>query len=220
MQLRLLLHTAMYVVSVSAVLAAALNPAGTATALRKQTRRVVAAARNVSASATAAPIVAASEINPRPASAQTKARDAGAAAHRVPIGAVLAARLRSPIDSRTAQANDQVDAILTSPVVQDNVELIPAGSALHGTILLAEPATKEAPRGRVEIIFTVVQHAETRSRAAIRTRKLTFEAEAPPEPGRGRRAAKRQPIDVALPAGEPLMLTLAEALVVYIPVAR
>ena len=136
------------------------------------------------------------------------------------IGSVLMARLRSEIHSRTIQVNDQVDAELTEPVRQDGVELIPGGSLLHGAVVRAEAATKETPRGRVEIVFTVVQHAESGSRAAIRTRKLAFEAEAPAEPARGRRAPKRQPIDVVLPAGHPLVLTLAEPLVVYIPTGR
>jgi hypothetical protein len=63
-------------------------------------------------------------------------------------------------------------------------------------------------------MFTVVQHAETQSRAAIRTRTLTFQAEPPAETAGRRR--KRQPIDVVLPAGHPLLLTMGEALFVYI----
>ena len=219
MQVRLGLHTAMYVLSVSAVLAAALNPNGTARFLRRHASRVAATVRSVSETAASAPVVAAFEMNRPPSAGQSRSRDSRLDEYRVAIGTVLTARLRTAIDSATAQANEQIDAVLSDPVKQDNVELIPSGSVLHGAIVHVEPATRERPRGRVEIIFTVVQHAETRSRAAIRTRPLTFEAEAPPESGRGRRT-KKQPMDVVLPAGHPLMLTLGDTLRVYIPNAR
>ena len=66
------------------------------------------------------------------------------------------ARLRSPIDSRTARNDDQVDATLTGAVTQDGVELIPAGSIIHGRILQADAATRKSPLGRFEIAFTYV----------------------------------------------------------------
>jgi hypothetical protein len=221
MQLRFGLHTAVYIMSVSAVMAAALNPNGTARFLRRHTARFAATVRSVSETATSAPVVAASEIRRTPsAGVQTKSRDLRPGEYRVAIGTVLSARLRNAIDSRTAQAADQIDAVLTEPVKQDDVELIPSGSVLHGAILQAHAATKDTPLGRVEIAFTVVQHADTRSRAAIRTRPSSFEAEPPPEPARGRRPSKKQPIDVVVPAGHALMLTLADTLVVYVPTSR
>jgi hypothetical protein len=164
--------------------------------------------------------VAASEIRGTPSPAQSKTRDLRPGQYRVAIGTVLTARLRSAIDSATAQTSDQIDAVLVDPVKQDDVELIPGGSILHGAILQSVAAARETPRGRLEIVFTVVQHAETRSRAAIRTRPMTFEAELPPDTGRGRKAPKKQPIDVQLPAGHSLLLTLADTLVVHIPTAR
>ena len=220
MRLQLVVNTLVYMVSVTLVISAALNPAGTASALRKQARRMAAAARSVSNTAAATPVIAASEISIRPASAQTKGREAQTIQYRVAIGTVFTARLRTSIGSRTARVNDQIDAALVEPVIQDGVELIPAGSVLHGAVVAAEPATKDAPRGRLEIVFTVVQHAETRSRAAIRTRALTFEAEPPADTAGGRKTAKRQPIDVMLPSGHALTPVLGESLIVYIPTAR
>lgn len=218
MQARLGLHTAMYILSVTAVLAAALNPNGTATFLRHHSRRIAATVRSVSETATGAP-AAASEMKRPPSTGQTRARELRPDQYRLAIGTVLPVQLRSAIDSATARVHEQFDAVLSAPVKQDDIELIPSGSVLHGTIVQAEPATRERPRGRVEIVFTVVQHADTRSRAAIRTRPLMFEAEAPAETARGRKA-KKQPIDVVLPAGHHLMLTLADTLVVHIPHAR
>jgi hypothetical protein len=218
--MRMGLQTIMYVVTVSAVTAAALNPHGTTRFLRRHTMRIAATVRSVSESATAAPVVAASGIKRTPSPSQTRSRDLRPGEYRVAIGTVLTVRLKSAIDSGTVQANDQIDAVLSDPVKQDGVELIPGGSSLLGIIRQAAPATRETPRGRVEIVFTVVQHAQTRSRAAIRTVPLMFEAEAPPETGRGKPTAKKQPIDLVLPAGNPLQLTLADTLVVYLPTAR
>jgi len=222
MLLRLVLNTAVYVLAVFAVVAAAINPAGTARVLRRQAVRAAAAVRTVTVTATASePIVAASEIHMRSgaAPAQTKSRTLKPGEYRVAIGTLISARLRTTVDSRTARANDQVDATLTAPVTQDGVELIPVGSIIHGRIVQAEAATKKAPLGRVELMFTVVQHADTHSRAAIETRALAFVAEAPPENGVVR-AVKRQPIDVVLEAGRPIAVVLSEPLLVYLQNSR
>jgi hypothetical protein len=229
--MRLGLHTVIYLLSASTVMAAFYNPNGTVRFLRRHTAKAVATFRAVSESAaaapvafsesaTAAPVVAASGMKRTPSPSQARSRDLRPGEYRVAIGTVLTARLKSAIDSGTVQANDQIDAVLSDPVKQDGVELIPGGSSLLGIIRQAAPATRETPRGRVEIVFTVVQHAQTRSRAAIRTVPLMFEAEAPPETGRGKPTAKKQPIDLVLPAGNPLQLTLADTLVVYLPTAR
>ena len=136
---------------------------------------------------------------------------------RVPAGAILPARLRTAIDSRDTLLNDQVDAVLTEPVTQDGVELIPAGSVLHGTVVQVTAATREAPRGSIALVFSVALHAETRSRATIRTHQVAFEAQTPPELA-GTRRADKTPIDVVVPAGSTLRLTLAAPLVVAIPI--
>jgi hypothetical protein len=201
-------------------MAAATRPNDTARFLRRHTAAIAASVRTVNESATVAPVVAASGIKRTPSPGQARPRDLRPGEYRVAIGTVLTARLKGAIDSATAQANDQIDAVLSDPVKQNDVELIPAGSILHGTIVQADAATRDTPRGRVAIVFTVVQHAETRSRAAIRTRPLTFEAEDPPASGRGQRSPKKQPIDLVLPSGNPLLLTLADSLVVHIPAPR
>ena len=220
MHLRLALNTVVYVLSVSAVIAAALNPVGTAKVLRRQATRVAAGVRTVTTTASG-PVVSASEFRVRPVAAprQANARTLKQGEYRVAIGTVVSARLRSGINSGAAHANDQVDATLTAPVLQDGVELIPAGSTLHGKVVDARAGTRKAPLGRVEVVFTVVQHAETRSRAAIQTRPLAFEAQAPSDPS-AIRAMKRQPIDIDLQAGHPIAVVLSEPLVVFLPTAR
>jgi hypothetical protein len=148
-----------------------------------------------------------------------QSKGARADQYRVPAGTVVSVRLRTPIDSSVSRENDQVDAVLSDAVTQDGVELIPAGSLLHGTILTVEPATKKSPLGQVSFAFAVVQHGETGSRAPFRTQTVSLAAE-PPAPATTKRAPKRQPIDVVLPAGHPLEVTLREPLVVAIPKAR
>lgn len=218
MRVRLLLNTALYFLSVSIVIATALDPKGTAALLRRYSPRVTAAVTTVSNTARE-PVVTASEIRAAQAPVQPKGRNLRPGEYRVAIGTVISARLKNSIASATARTNDQVDAVLTAPVTQDGVELIPLGSTLHGTIVDAVAATRKAPLGRLQMVFTVVQHAETRSRAAMKTLAVSFEAEAPAD-GAGGRGQKRQPIDVTLAAGHPILLTLSEPLVVYIPNAR
>ena len=54
MQVRLALHTAFFILSVSLVMSAAINPAGTARVLRRQALRVAAVVRTVPPAAPAA----------------------------------------------------------------------------------------------------------------------------------------------------------------------
>ena len=55
MHVRLALHTAFFILSVSLVMAAAINPVGTARVLRRQVSRVAAVMRTVQPHAAAAP---------------------------------------------------------------------------------------------------------------------------------------------------------------------
>src|SRR5688572_23155926 len=103
MRVRLGLQTIMYVLTVSAVTTAALNPNGTARFLRRHTVRLAATVRTLSESATAAPVVAASGIKRTASPDQSRPRDLRPGEYRVPIGTVLTARLKTAIDSGTVQ---------------------------------------------------------------------------------------------------------------------
>ena len=56
MRVRLALHTALYILSVSLVMAAAINPAWTTRVLRRQVSRIAAVVRTVPATPAAAPV--------------------------------------------------------------------------------------------------------------------------------------------------------------------
>jgi hypothetical protein len=156
-----------------------------------------------------------------PPSAQSKHRaEPSASQYRIPIGTVVSVRLRTPIDSGVSQTNEQIDAELTEPVTQDGVELIPVGSLLHGAITKVEPATRKAPLGQVTFSFAIARHAESGSRAPFPTQAITIHAQLPAVPAGTRRTSRVQPIDVVLPAGHPLRVTLSEPLVVAIPKGR
>jgi hypothetical protein len=141
-------------------------------------------------------------------------------AYRVPAGTVLQARLRTTIGSASSRVDDQVDAMLLEPVNGSGVELIPAGSEIHGKVVDVVPASPRELRGKVAVAFYVVRHGVTGSRAAIVTRAIVFEAtgeaKADDEIGKGRRSKKR-PMDIETPVAQSLAITLAEPLTVYIP---
>jgi hypothetical protein len=65
--------------------------------------------------------------------------------------------------------------------------------------------------------FAFVQHAETRSRAAIRTLPVTMAAEDSAVAPQSAKRPRAQPVHVAPPAGQMLVLTLTDPLIVYIP---
>jgi hypothetical protein len=218
MRWRLIRLNALYVASLTMLAVIAMNPARTAAVLRGEARLAAHAVRNIVESGAGTPIVAAQPPASSPASAQAKPRAVARPDHyQVPIGTVVSARLRTPIDSSVNQMNDQVDAVLSDAVTQDGVELIPAGSLLHGSILSVEAASRLMPLGHVSFAFAVVQHVQTGSRAAFVSQSISVEAQPPAEPAGKGRGARSQPIDVRLAAGHPLHVTLAQPVIVAIP---
>jgi hypothetical protein len=145
-----------------------------------------------------------------PAAQSGKKRPARLRQFRLPIGTRLPVHLRTPVGSATSLVDDQVDAKLAEVVTQDGLELIPAGSLVHGKVVEVVPASPKGEPARITLVFAVVQHALTQSRAAIRTRTVTLEAPV---------GDPKKPADVALGAGYPMVLTLSEPLLVYLPPA-
>lgn len=222
---------ALYLASLAILVFIAMDPVRAGSVIRGEVRLAAHAVRNIVDSGTGTPIVAAREAaapeaaSPKAASQQVSMHAKSRAVARpdryqVPIGTVVSARLRTPIDSSVSQVSDQVDAVLSDGVTQEGVELIPAGSVLHGSIQSVEPASRVSPLGQVSFAFAVVQHAQTGSRAEFVTRSISVQAQPPAEPPGKRHGARTQPIDVQLPAGHPLQVTLAQPLIVAIPKIR
>jgi hypothetical protein len=216
MHWRLARLTALYVGSCFVLIVCTIGPDGAIGILRRGSERLMARVPDVPLDSLPA-VSAVSRVSAVPARDQGKKPGPHVHEYHVPAGSVLMVQLRTPISSASSQIDDQVDATLSEAVTQDGVELIPAGSVVHGTLLDVVPASSKGVRGQVTMTFAIVQHAVTKSRAAIRTRRITIEAQPPEQPADSRRASKRQPIELMLPAGHPLQLTLADPLVVFIP---
>ena len=134
--------------------------------------------------------------------------------YQVPAGAALLLKLRTPIDSASASIDDQVEATLWSPVIQDGIELIPVGSVAIGKIVEVTRASERTPLGAVTFAFFMVEHAETGSRATVSTRKIMFSAV---EPAGGRGKRRQKPIDAAMAVGAAFVATTSEPLLIRIP---
>jgi hypothetical protein len=138
--------------------------------------------------------------------------------YQVPAGTALLLKLKTPLDSGKASLDDQVEATLWSPVVQDGIELIPVGSVAIGKVVDVKRATERTPSGSVAFAFSIVEHAETGSRAMMTTRKVLVEA--PPvqdDAGRGKSKPKPKAVQATMPEGAPFIARTAEPLIVRIP---
>lgn len=136
--------------------------------------------------------------------------------YQVAAGTALLLKLQTALDSSTALVDQQVDATLWSPVVQDGIELIPVGSKLLGRVAAVERATERKPLGTLTLTFSIVEHAETGDRATMNTRNIVIEASAPPPPVPGKKG-KLRPVDAIVAEGAPLVAVTSEPLVVRIP---
>jgi hypothetical protein len=137
--------------------------------------------------------------------------------YQVAAGSALLLKLRTPLNSGSASVDDQVEATLWSPVIQEGVELVPAGSVVFGRVVDVVRASERQPVGALTFVFSIIEHAETGSREALGTRMVVVEAPREPEPQRGRRKGTRKPVDADMPSGAPFVAMTAEPLVVLIP---
>lgn len=132
--------------------------------------------------------------------------------YQVPAGTALLLKLKTPIDSGTMAVDDQVEATLWSPIIQGGVELIPAGSVAIGKVTDVQRASDRAPAGSISFAFSIVEHAETGSRAMLTTRKVLVEAPRPDESEK-----KRKTVQATMAPGASFVAMTAEPLTVRIP---
>lgn len=134
--------------------------------------------------------------------------------HRIPAGTELLVRLRTPLDSSSTSVDEQVDAVLSSPVARDGSVLIPAGSLVIGKVLSVVRASERTPVGSVTWEFTILEHAGTRDRAMLHAQTLVVEAPRAARGGSRQRAKRAQAV---MPAGTPLVVVTEKPLIVRIP---
>lgn len=160
------------------------------------------------------PISASGEPQTRQASTR-KGNRQQFARYQVPAGTALLLKLRTPLDSSSSAVDDQVDAVIWSPVLQDGAELIPEGSVVIGKVVDVLPATKRKPLGSIAFTFSIVEHAETGDRATVTTRKVVFTAQ--PAVADQKRSTPREPTNAVIPAGTAFVAVTTEPLLVRIP---
>lgn len=70
-----------------------------------------------------------------------------------PTGSVVHARLITPLSSATSKKGDNVEAIITEPLVASNHLILPEGSIIRGSVVQAQPARRLARNGQLRILF-------------------------------------------------------------------
>ena len=70
-----------------------------------------------------------------------------------PAGSVVHALLVTPLSSATAQKADQVEAVITAPLLAENHLIFPEGTRLEGSVLQVRPARMLKRNGQLRIVF-------------------------------------------------------------------
>ena len=71
----------------------------------------------------------------------------------LPPGALVHARLVTPLTSANAKKDDPVEAVLSRPLFDQDRLVLPEGSRLKGTVLQAQPARRLKKNGQLRITF-------------------------------------------------------------------
>jgi LssY C-terminus len=81
----------------------------------------------------------------------------------------LSIRLTSSVGSRSL-AGDTVDGVVTAPVMAGDRAVVPAGSTVRGTVLLARPARDRFHQSQLYVHFGQVRPVSTNEPSVVRTR--------------------------------------------------
>lgn len=74
----------------------------------------------------------------------------------LPEGSVVNARLITPLSSATAHKGQDVEAVLSQPLMDGDRLILPQGSRLKGTVKQAQPARRMKKNGQLRIAFSQV----------------------------------------------------------------
>jgi len=72
----------------------------------------------------------------------------------LPEGSVVHARLVTPLSSATAHTGQDVEAVLSQPLMDGERLILPQGSRLKGTVKQAQPARRMKKNGQLRIAFS------------------------------------------------------------------
>jgi hypothetical protein len=70
-----------------------------------------------------------------------------------PPGSSVHVRLTTALSSATAQKGDEVEAVLSRPLLEGNRLVLPQGSRLKGSVLQVRPARRLSRNGQLRIVF-------------------------------------------------------------------
>ncbi len=74
----------------------------------------------------------------------------------IPEGSVVHARLVTPLSSASAHAGQNIEAVLSQPLMDGDLLILPQGSRLKGTVKQAQPARRMKKNGQLRIAFSGV----------------------------------------------------------------
>jgi type IV secretory pathway VirB10-like protein len=74
----------------------------------------------------------------------------------LPEGSVVHARLVTPLSSATARKGQNIEAVLSQPLMDGTTLILPQGSRLKGTVKQAAPARRMKKNGQLRIAFSEV----------------------------------------------------------------
>jgi len=81
---------------------------------------------------------------------------ASAIGSALPEGSVVHARLVTPLSSATSHKGQNVEAVLSQPLMDDGTLILPQGSRLKGSVKRAVPARRMKKNGQLRIAFSEV----------------------------------------------------------------
>ena len=76
-------------------------------------------------------------------------------------GSIIHALLKTPLDSANSQKGEEVDAVMTEPLITDNRLILPEGTVLKGSVLQVQPARLLHRNGQLRIVFHQVVPPES-----------------------------------------------------------
>jgi hypothetical protein len=93
---------------------------------------------------------------------------AAMAALNIPAGTEIQVRLKTKLSTKTARANDPVEAVVISPVMVDGQFVVPAGAAVHGKVEKTAQSSKGDERSTLLLLFTGIEFDGARREIAAR----------------------------------------------------
>lgn len=94
----------------------------------------------------------------------------------MPVDTAIAAQLDTPVASDSSRVEDRVEATVTSAVVVDGVEVVPAGSRLEGVVTQARESGRVKGRALVAFRFDTLNLAGHSEQLEMKTRSIVYQA--------------------------------------------